>query len=29
MILREASRVDDMHVIDLRRDLHTEVEVLL
>jgi ureidoglycolate lyase len=29
MILREASRVDDMHVVDLRRDLQTEVEVRL
>jgi ureidoglycolate lyase len=29
MILREASRIDDMHVVDLRRDLETEVEVLL
>lgn len=29
MILREASRIDDMHVVDLRQDLGTEVEVLL
>jgi hypothetical protein len=29
MILREASRIDDMHVVDLRRDLETEIEVLL
>ena len=29
MILREASRIDDMHVVDLRQDLETEIEVLL
>lgn len=29
MILREASRVDDMHVVNLREELGAEVEILL